>query len=179
MKKLILSLILLISGFVNSQSANTLSDNLKSEFLSKLNEYRVEENLGEINSNTQVDKIANRVFDIKGTIESIKILDILNLEEEWALYDTYQITISIPDSISKYYKPESLFSKKLNDILSRTSNKASTEWMTGSNINKDNPYLLGFYLDESHQNKETTYKIFMISIRNIPMKYKCMESLEN
>jgi hypothetical protein len=144
-----------------------------------VNKYRSDAKLGEINSTAQVDEIANQVFNVKGTVESIKILNVLNLEEEWALYDTYQITISIPDSISKYYKPESLFSKRLDEILSRTSNKVSTEWMIGSNINRDIEYMLGFYLDESYQNKETTYKIFVISIRNIPMKYKCMEYIGN
>jgi len=179
MKALILSLILLISGSINSQIPNHLSDKLKYEFLSKVNNHRSTEKLGEIYSTSQVDEIANQVFKVKGTVESIKILDVLNLEDEWALYDTYQFTISIPDSISKYYTPESLFSKRLDEVLSRTSNKISTEWMTGSNINKDNPYMLGFYLNTSTQNKETVYKIFIISIRNIPMQYKCVESLKN
>jgi hypothetical protein len=64
-------------------------------------------------------------------------------------------------------------------MFSQNSNESTSEWMTGSNLNKDNPYLIGFYLDESYQNKETIYKVFIISIRNIPMKYKCMEPLDD
>jgi hypothetical protein len=171
--------LLVLFGNLYSQSTNNLSENLKSEFLTQLNKKRLVENLGEIYSSNEADEIAKQVFKIKGTVDNIKLLDVLGFADSWALYDTYKITISIPDSISKYYKPEALFSRRLNEMFSQNSNESTSEWMTGSNLNKDNPYLIGFYLDESYQNKETIYKVFIISIRNIPMKYKCMEPLDD
>ena len=152
---------------------------VKDSFLSSLNKKRTSKELGEIYSSTETDKIAQQIFKIKGTVENTDVLNVLNLSDTWALYDTYQITQSIPNNISSYYKPEVLLVQRLRERMLETSGKISTEWWSGKNINADKPYLMGFYIDILTQNDETIYKIFIISVKNIPMKYKCAESLEH
>jgi hypothetical protein len=123
--------------------------------------------------------MAQQIFKIKETVENTNFLNVLKLEDNWALYDTYQVTQSIPNAISCYYKPESLLTQRLEERMSETPGKISTEWWSGKNINADKPYLVGFYIDILIQNEETVYKIFIISVKNVPMKYKCAESLEH
>lgn len=152
---------------------------VKDSFLSSLNKKRTSKELGEIYSSTGTDKIAQQIFKIKGTLENTDALNFLNLEDTWALYDTYQITQSIPNNISSYYRPEVLLVQRLRERMLETSSKISTEWWSGKNINTDKPYLVGFYIDILTQNDETIYTIFIISVKNIPMKYKCAESLDH
>ena len=179
MKKSIVLTFLVCSLFSYSQKSNELTQNVKDSFLSSLNKKRASKMLGEIYSSTKTDEITQQIFKIKGTVENANILSVLKLEDTWAIYDTYQITQSIPNNISSYYKPEVLLTQRLEERMLEVSCKISTEWWSGKNINTDKPYIIGFYIDILTQNDETIYKIFIISLKNVPMKYKCAESLEH
>ena len=144
--------------------------------LKNVNEYRLSKNLGEFTSNQESNNIAKDVYNIYGSVDPMTLLNQIGVDKDWAIYMVERYSFSLLKNVDN----SNNIDKYIKSYISDTSRVKNCEWFYKSNVGNDKPYLFGIHvLKIKDDNHYETYKLFFITLKNIPMEYKCFRPTEN
>jgi hypothetical protein len=180
MKTLLTLVSCLFLTFVFSQKETLIKQTL----LKNINQFRTSKNLGVFESNPKTDSIAYGVYNIFGTVEPMMLMNELGIEKEWAIYHVESFSFSIQKNINNTEKINKHNNDKIDQYTKNyiydTTLIKNCEWYYKSNFETDEPYLFGVYVVKTNSDDYyETYRIFFITLKNIPMEYKCFRPIKN
>ena len=170
MKTFLLSLFLLLTSASFSQTEKIAEKLL----LDNINGFRMSKNLGLIDANTETNGIAKNVYEIYGKVESILLLNEIGISDNWALYSISRI----PFNVIRNKTPNPYINDAIKRYMSDTLKIENSEWYYKDNTIDPKPFLFGINVQKiKSEDYYDTYELFFITLRNVPMKYKCMPPL--